>query len=1062
MLKKFINRPVLATVISMILVLLGIVGIVKLPITRFPQIAPPSVSVSASYSGADAGTVAQSVLLPLEERINGVQDMTYIKSRASTGSGTVNIFFKAGTDPNQAAVNVQTRVSKAQSRLPTSVIENGVTVTPRQKGVVMTLNIYSVAPALNETFLQAYTNREVIRALERINGVSEVNRVGSRNYAVRIWLNPDKMKAFHLDPDDVKEAINDQNLDVALGEFGQNSSQTFQTVIKYTGKFTTAKQFKNIILKTTNDGTVLRLKDVAMVKLGPTNTRNVNRVDGHPGLTMNVTQTHGSNARDIDIAVRHKMKQLSKKFPKGVKYNISYSIKSQVDASIDQVLHTLVEAFILVFIVILIFLQDFRATIIPAIAIPVSLVGTFFFIYLLGFSINVLTMFALVLAIGLVVDDAIIIVEAIHKKMDSTDLSPTKASEVTMHEISPAIVSITLVMAAVFLPIGFSGGPSGVFYRQFAYTLAIAILISAVNALTLSPALCALFLRRTKKVSKEAKDEELSQPENRALKGKIRSFTKRFILAFNAAFEAMTGRYIKSVKFLTKRKKWAIGGFVVIAVVGFLLMRYTPTAFIPTEDDGFITYSIKLSPGSSLARTTHVENKAIKILKKRKEIKSMSSSVGFNGIDNINSTSYAVGYINMYPQKKRKGIKNINQFMDTVRTDLSQIKNASVSVFTRPTVTGFGQHAGLHFVLEDRLGENYQTLGAVADTFLTALNKRPEILSASTTFQPDFPKYELSVNTEKAKLMGVNVKDMLDNIRPYYSRVHVSEFNLFNRINNVYVQALPKYAATPKTLKSIYVRNKDGDMVPVSTLVNLTKTFGPQIVTRYNLFNSVEVNATPAKGYSTGQAMNAVKQLAAKVLPRNYQYQWTGLSLQEKKSSGKTIFIILLSILFVYFLLAALFESYLVPLSILLSVLVGLVGIFAAINIVGLQNNIYVQVALIMLIGLLAKNAILIVQFGEDYRKSGHSIYESAIRGAKIRLRPILMTSIAFVIGITPLMWTGGPSAQGNHSISFAAAGGMISGIVFGIFIVPVLYMVFRTLDEKLRTWFNKGKEEYA
>ncbi len=1062
MLEKFINRPILATVVSMIMVLLGIVGIIELPITRFPQIAPPSVSVSASYSGADAQTVAQSVVLPLEERINGVQDMTYMKSKAGPGSATINVFFKQGTDPNQAAVNVQNRASKAQSRLPTSVVEQGVTVTPRQTGVVMTLNIYSEDPALNETFLQAYVNREIIRPLGRIDGVAEVNRVGSRNYAVRIWLNPDKMKAYSLVPSDINEAVDNQNFQIAPGEFGQNSSQTFQTAIRYTGKFTTPEEFGNIILKTTDDGTILRLKDVAKIELGPTNTRNENRVNGQPGLTMNITQNTGSNARDIDIAVRKRMKQLSKHFPEGVKYNISYSVRNQIDNSIDQVLHTLLEAFILVFIVVFIFLQNFRATIIPAIAIPVSLIGTFFFMYLLGFSINVLTMFALVLAIGIVVDDAIVVVEAIHAKMDETDLKPKDATISTMHEIAPAIVSITLVMAAVFLPVSFMQGPSGAFYRQFAYTLGVAILISATNALTLSPALCALFLRRHKKVSEETDVKELHQEKDHTIKEKTKSYISRFFLAFNTSFKTLSARYMKAVKLLTRKRKLAIAGLILVTFAGLFLMYVTPTAFIPTEDDGFIIYSIKLPPGSSLARTEHATHEAVDILKNRKEIKSMSTSAGFNGIDNANSTSYAVGYINMYPYSQRKGIKNIYQLMDTVRSDLSQINDATINVYQRPTVSGFGQQAGLHFVLEDRLGGSLKTFGAVADTFLTALNKRPEILSASTTFEPDFPKYELSVDKDKAKVMGVNIKDMLGNIGDYYSRVHVSEFNLFNRQNNVYMQALPRYAATPKTLKSIYVRNKDGGMVPVSTLVSLKKTVGPEIVTRYNLHNSIEVHATPAKGYSTGQAMAAVDQVAAKQLPGNYQYEWTGMSLQEHKSGGQTIFIILLSILFIYFLLAGLYESYMLPLSILFSIPVALIGVFAAINIFGLQNNIYVQVGLIMLIGLLAKNAILIVQFAEQHRENGHSIYESAIEGARIRLRPILMTSLAFVVGLIPLMWTGGPSAQGNHSISFAAAGGMVAGILFGIFIVPVLYMIFGTLDEKLSAWFNKGREEYA
>ena len=1055
MLKTFITRPVLATVVSLVLILLGVVGIVKLPITRFPEIAPPSVSVSASYSGADAQTIAEGVLLPLEEKINGVEGMTYIKSSASSGSGTINVFFKQGTDPNQAAVNVQTRTSKALSDLPAEVINSGISVSPRQTGVIMTVRLYSVDPAFGETFLQVYANNQVNRELLRIDGVAEVSRVGARNYAMRIWLNPDKMKAYDLVPDDIKSAIAGQNFEIAPGEFGQYSDQTFETIIKYGGRFTTPEEFENIIVKTNEDGSILHLKDVARIELGPTNASSENRVDGRPGLTMNITQNSGANAREIDIAVRQKMEELAQHFPKGIKYDVSYSVRDQVDESIAQVVHTLFEAFILVFVIVFVFLQNLRATIIPAIAIPVSLIGTFFFIYLLGFSINVLTMFALVLAIGIVVDDAIVVVEAIHHKMDSTGLSPKNATIATMSEITPAILSITMVMAAVFFPIGFMEGPSGVFYRQFAYTLAVAILISAMNALTLSPALCALILRRHKTAGKEA-EMEISGQQPQTRKGKFKAGLDRFFTAFNAGFETMTQRYIGAIILLSKKRKWAIGGLIVVALIGFLAMKFTPTAFIPTEDDGFITYSLQLPPGSSLARTTNVLQEALSILRKRKEIKSMSSSSGYNGVDGTTSTSYAMGYINMYPYGERKGIRDINDFIDTLRKDLSQIKEASVSVFTRPTISGFGEQSGLHLILEDRLGGDLKTFGAVADTFLQALSKRPEILQATTTFQPDFPQYELNVDREKAKVMGVDIHDMLNNIRQYYSRVRVSEFNLFNRLNRVYVQADPQFTATPASLNNIFVRNKEGDMVPVGTLVKLVKTFGPEIVTRYNLYNSVEVNALPAKGYSTGDAMNAVDEVAAEKLPGNYQYEWTGMSLEEKKSGGQTAFIILLSVLFVYFLLSAQYESYILPLSILLSIPVGLVGVYGVINLIGLQNNIYVQVGLIMLIGLLAKNAILMVEFSAQHRRAGHSIFRSAIEGAHLRLRPILMTSLAFVAGLVPLMWTTGPSAQGNHSISFGAAGGMIAGVLLGIFIVPVLFILFKTLDEKLKVKFKK------
>lgn len=1056
MLKKIIDRPILATVISLIIVLLGIIGITKLPITRFPEIAPPSVSVSAGYSGADAETVAKAVLLPLEESINGVEDMTYIRSSASSGSGTVNVYFKQGIDPNQAATNVQTRVSKALTDLPAEVVSDGVTVTPRQTGTIMTFRLFSDDPVFDETFLQAYANNQLIRELLRIDGVAQISRIGARNYAVRIWLDPDKMRAYGLVPDDIKKAVKDQNFEIAPGKFGESSEETFETVIKYGGQFTSQDEFRNIIVKTTDDGAILYLRDVARVALEATNTFSEEKVDGKPGVTMNLTQNSGANAREIDIAIREKLEELSASFPRGIKYDISYSVRDQIDESINQVVFTIIEAFLLVFLIVYLFLQSPRATIIPAIAIPVSLIGAFFFIYLLGFSINVLTLFALVLSIGIVVDDAIVVVEAVQEKIDSTNLSVRQATIQTIGEIAPAIISITLVMASVFLPIGFMEGPVGIFYRQFAYTLIAAILISAVNALTLSPALCALFLKRKTKTV-DAADAIEEKPKT--LKAKAVYQRNRFFNGFNDRFHSLTMRYIVSVFQLIKRRKLAIIGLVGVTVIGFLLMQFTPTSFIPDEDDGFLTYSLELPAGSSLTRTSETLDKAIAILSKREEIKSTSSSAGYNIADNSRSTSYAMGYISMYPHKERRGIRNVNDFADTIRKELSVINDAKVSVFMRPTIVGFGERSGLSLVLEDKLGGSFQSFGDVTNEFLAKLNNREEILQATTTFKPDYPQYEIVVDREKAKVMGVDIKDMLNNIRQYYSRVRVSEFNLFNRLNRVYIQASPEFTANPETLNAIYVRNKSGDMVPVNTLVKLVKTYGPEIVNRYNLFNSVEINAIPAKGFSTGDAMKAIEETAYNELPSNYQYEWTGMSLEEEKSGNQIAFIIILSLLFVYFLLAAQYESYLIPLSVLLSVPVGLIGVFGLVNLVGLENNVYVQIGLIMLIGLLAKNAILIVEYSLQRRKAGLSIVKSALEGARLRLRPILMTSLAFVAGIIPLMWTSGASAVGNHSVSYAAAGGMLAGIVLGIFIIPVLFVVFKGMDESLKSKFNTTTE---
>lgn len=1063
MVKKFIERPILASVISFIILLLGIVGMISLPITRFPEIAPPSVSVSASYPGAEAETVAESILLPLESRINGVEDMTYMNASASAGTGTIHVYFKQGTNPDQAAVNTQTRVSQAQEKLPSEVVQSGVTVTPRMSGKIMTLNVYSDDSDIDETFLQSYSNRIVDREISRIDGVAQVKRVGSRNYSMRVWLDPDRLKAYDLQPDDIKEAVQNQNFEIAPGKFGKDSDQTFETVIKYTGKLTSPEEFGDIVIKADKDGSILHLRDVAKVNIAATNTNNENRVDGKPGFTMNITQNNGANARQIDMKIRDKMEELSEDFPKGMKYTISYSSKNQVDASISQVLHTLVEAFILVFIVVFIFLQDFRATVIPAIAIPVSLTGTFFFIDLLGYTINLLTLFALVLSIGIVVDDAIVVVEAIHEKLESTKLKPKEAAKKTMREITPAIVSITLVMAAVFFPIGFMEGPSGVFYRQFAYTMAVAILLSAAVALTLTPALSALILKQPKKSKVSGETEKLPEKreENNAegsesLIGKTKDYTGRFFDGFNTAFDVMMTRYMNSIKYLVKNPKLSILGLVVVSALGFWLMKSTPSAFIPDEDDGFIAFSLNLPAGSSLARTNKKLQEVTDTLIQHDEIKSLASSAGYNGVDETNSTSYAIGYISMYPHGERKGIKHIQEFIDTVRSDLSEIGGAEINVFQRPTVQGFGEQSGLRFVLEDQMEGNLQTFGAVSDSILNELNNRPEILSANTTFDANYPQYELSVDDDKAMAMGVKPKDMLNNFRMYFSRYRASDFILFNRMNYVYFQAPPEAAATASSFNNIYVRNDDDEMVPVNNLAKLKKTFGPEIVTRYNMFNSVEVNAEPAEGYSTGNAMDAVSEVMDEDLPGNYKYEWTGMSLEEKKAGGQTVYILLLSILFVYFFLSAQYESYIIPLSIILSIPVGLIGVYSVINLVGLQNNIYVQVGLIMLIGLLAKNAILIVEYAEQQRRSGNSIYKSALKGAQLRLRPILMTSFAFVVGLIPLTWTSGPSAQGNHSISFGAIGGMLSGVILGVFVVPVLFVLFKKLDEYLRNPTSK------
>jgi HAE1 family hydrophobic/amphiphilic exporter-1 len=1035
MLKRFIQRPVLSTVISILLTLLGLISLFTLPITLFPDIAPPTIQVTATYPGANAEVVSRAVATPLEEAINGVENMTYMTSTSSNdGTLAINVFFKVGTNPDLAAVNVQSRVSRAVSQLPAEAVQAGISTQKQQNSMIMVPLIYSTDSSYNETFLQNYAKINIIPELQRVPGVGQAQVFGARDYSMRIWLKPDRLTAYNLSAQEVLASIKEQNVEAAPGRLGQSSTSSFEYVLKYKGKLSKNEDYENIILKAMPDGSVIKLKDVARVEFGSFAYSANTRIEGKPGIGIAIFQTAGSNANDILTEAGKVMDKAAASFPKGIQYFNMYSAKEFLDESIAQVVETLVIAFILVFLVVFLFLQDFRSTLIPAIAVPVAIIGTFFFMQLFGFTINLLTLFALVLAIGIVVDDAIVVVEAVHSKIERTGLPARQATVESMNEISGAIISITLVMAAVFVPVGFMQGPAGVFYKQFAFTLAIAILISAVNALTLSPALCALFLRNTHGENGHSK----------------KTFSQRFFHGFNAGFEATSRKYKSSIKFLIRKKWIALAGLIIVTLTTAWLMRKTPTGFIPTEDQGFIVYSVNLPPGASLDRTQKVMDKVNGILKGIDAVERIGAVTGLNIVANANSSNYAVGFIRMKKYKDRGAVSKIDDVMGLINQKLSAVKEASVFLFIFPTVQGFGNTSGFEFIVQDRTGGPLNKLEGTAYGFIGELMKRKEIAYAFTTFNTANPQYMLEIDDAKSKQLGVSVSDLLQTLQIYYGSSFVSDFNRFGKYYRVIAQADVPYRTDPTSLSNVFVKNSAGNMVPVSGLVSMKRVFGPETVTRNNLFNAVTINGMPKPGYSSGDAIKAIEEVAAAYLPRGYSFEYSGMTREEIGSGSQTSLIFILSIVFVYFLLAAQYESYVLPFAVILTIPTGILGVFAFINFFGIDNNIYVQVGLIMLIGLLAKNAILIVEYAVQRRKAGMSIVASALEAAQLRLRPILMTSFAFIVGLLPLTWAKGGSALGNRSIGTGALGGMVTGVLLGVFIIPVLFVIFQYLQEKI------------
>lgn len=1051
MLKRIIERPVLATVISILLVILGGLGLSRLPLEQFPEIAPPAVQVTAIYPGANAETVLRAVAPALEEAINGVEEMTYMSSTASNdGSLVISVFFKLGTDPDKASVNVQNRVAQATSLLPAEVIQAGISTAKQQNSFIMAINMYSEnEKSYDETFIANYAKINIIPEIKRISGVGQAFVFGSnKDYAMRVWLNPSRLANYHITPQEVAAAIQDQNLEAAPGRFGESSKEAFEFVIKYKGKMSQAIDYENIIIHSNADGSQLRLKDIARVELGSYTYSSGGLVNGKQGITIVVLQSAGSNANDIQIAINQQIEKASVNFPKGVKHYILYSTKKALDQSISQVQHTLIEAFILVFLVVFLFLQDFRSTLIPAIAVPVSVLGTFFFMQLFGFSINLLTLFALILAIGIVVDDAIVVVEAVHAKMEHKHLTPKAATASAMSEITGAIISITLIMSAVFLPVGFMEGSTGLFYRQFAFTLAIAIVISAVNALTLSPALSALLLKNPHHNKLEAAEQK-------------QSFSRKFFNGFNAGFDSLTHKYINSLKFLIRKRWLSLGGLALLTLLTVWLVKRTPSGFIPSEDQSFAVIALSMPSGTSLERTKEVLQKAEKVLSPMEAVETVNIISGFNIMTSSTSPSSATGFIVFKQMAERGKIKDINGIIDMMREKLSAIPGGNFFVFTFPTVPGFSNIDGLDLVLQDRTGNQLDKFSGVANGFIGGLMKRPEIAVAFTAFKADYPQFEVEVDNAKAKQLNVNVRDILQTVQSYFGSVQVSDFNRFGKYYRVMIQADLPARSEPAALDGIFVKNQNGEMVPVNTLVTMKRVYGPETVSRYNMFNSIAVNAIPKPGFSTGDAIIAVRAVAKETLPEGYSYEFSGLTKEEITSGGQSVIIFALSLLFVYFLLAAQYESYILPLAVILSIPTGIAGVFIGINLAGIENNIYVQVALVMLIGLLAKNAILIVEYAVQRRHAGRTLLSAALEASRLRLRPIIMTSLAFVAGLIPMVGATGPSALGNHSISIGAIGGMLAGVILGLFIIPVLFVVFQYLQEKVKP-LRDPAEEYA
>lgn len=1032
----FIKRPILSIVISVIITLLGLLAVSTLPVTQYPEIEPPSVTVTTRYTGANAEVCARAVVTPLERAINGVAGMTYMTSvSGNDGTSIIQVYFQTGIDPDLAAVNVQNRVTAVLDELPEEVLKAGVITEKEVNSMLMYLNLMSSDTALDEKFIYNFADINVLAELKRIDGVGFADIMGSREYAMRIWLRPDRMTVYNVSAQEIIDALQKSNIEAAPGKIGESSgrrSQSLQYVLRYSGKFIDKEQYDNIVIRSTSSGQILRIKDVAEIELGSLDYDVLSKENGRPSAAIMIKQRPGSNAREVINNIKSRMEELKKKtFPPGMEYTVSYDVSRFLDASIDEVIRTLLEAFALVALVVFLFLQDFRSTLIPVLAVPVSLVGTFFFMQLFGFSINLLTLFALVLSIGIVVDNAIVVVEAVHVRMQE-GLSAGDAARVAMQEIGGAIMAITLVMTAVFVPVAFMAGPVGVFYKQFSVTMATAIIISGVNALTLTPALCALMLRGNHSAGTESR------------KG-------RFFAAFNQTYDRVASRYGGFLKQVIHRRTVTFALLLLFVGFSWWFGSLLPSGFIPTEDQGIIYANVTTPSGSTLERTESVMDAISQVAKQVKGIEGISTLAGFSLFTDGAGASFGMGMINLKAWHDRS--QSVDDIIVELRKRTSHIRDASIQFFPPPAVPGYGNSSGFELRVQDRSGmAGLQEIGKTAGDLVAALNRQPEIRNSFTSYDASFPQYLITVDHDRAAQKGVSVTAAMENLQALIGSYYVSNFIRFGQLYKVMLQALPKYREQPEDVLRLFVKNDRGEMVPCSAFMNIERVYGPEQLTRYNMYNSAMINGEPAPGYSTGDAIAAVHRVLDQQLPRGYDFEWSGMTRDEIGSGNQAIYVFIICLLFVYLLLAAQYESLSLPFAVILSLPAGVFGAWFLLWLLGLQNNIYAQVALVMLVGLLGKNAILIVEFAVARRSQGLSILQAATEGALSRLRPILMTSFAFIAGLIPLVLASGAGAVGNRTIGTAAAGGMFFGTIFGLLIIPGLFVVFAGKSKRVET----------